>query len=359
MKHCQLRGPDNTPQRARFPVIDAHNHLWSAWDRIDAVVSTMDATGVVAYCDLTADINVRFANGGNVVAPGDFQVFLDKASRPHPGKFYAFTTAGMMRPPSEPLYADSCRFVEETLERLHAHHARGALGLKLGKEFGMIYRDTAGNLINCDDPVFQPIWAEAARLGMPVLIHEADPIAFFDAMTDENEQLAVLKEFPAWSFVDRSRYPAFEDLQSRYWHLAASNPATTFLYPHLANWPENLDFLSERLATHPNVCMDFSARCDELGRQPYRARAWMIQWQDRIFFGTDMPVSVEMYRFHFRFLETFDEYFLPPFVDGTFGRHRWRVYGLGLPDSVLQKIYHRNILRILPSLRNLIQIESC
>ena len=91
---------------------------------------------------------------------------------------------------------------------------------------------------------------------------------------------------------------------------------------------------------------------DELGRQPYTAREFFIAHQDRILFGADMPASVEMYRTYFRFLETYDEYFFPPDYDGTFNRHRWAIYGLGLPDEVLRKVYHANALKVVPGLKS-------
>ena len=90
---------------------------------------------------------------------------------------------------------------------------------------------------------------------------------------------------------------------------------------------------------------------DELAREPGKTREFFIKYQDRILFGTDMPASAQMYRSYFRFLETFDENFIPPDYDGTFGRYRWTISGIGLPKDVLKKIYHQNALRIIPELR--------
>ena len=127
---------------------------------------------------------------------------------------------------------------------------------------------------------------------------------------------------------------------------------TTFILPHVANYAEDLDSVSRLLAANPNVHIDFSARLDELGRQPYRAREFFLRWQDRILFGTDMPASAEMYRCYFRFLETFDEYFFPPDYDGSFDRRRWAICGIGLPPEVLAKVYYRNAVRIIPGLKD-------
>jgi predicted TIM-barrel fold metal-dependent hydrolase len=131
-----------------------------------------------------------------------------------------------------------------------------------------------------------------------------------------------------------------------------NHPSTTFLLPHVANYAENLTYVGKLLDNNPNVHIDFSARCDELGRQPYSAREFLINYQDRVYFGTDMPASTEMYRFYFRFLETFDECLIPPDYDGTFERYRWRVHGLGLPDQVLKKLYYENALKLIPGLED-------
>jgi predicted TIM-barrel fold metal-dependent hydrolase len=182
------------------------------------------------------------------------------------------------------------------------------------------------------------------------LIHQADPYGFFQPITPENEHYETLQKYPAWAFSDPS-IPQFDELQRRCKNLIRNHPRTNFLLPHMANWPENLAYVGHLLDECPNVFIDFSARMDELGRQPFRARGFLITYQDRIYFGSDMPASPEMYCSYFRFLETFDEHFVPPDYDGTFGRHRWRIHGLGLPESVLKKIYHENALKLIPGLR--------
>ena len=246
---------------------------------------------------------------------------------------------------------DYGEFVARCCATLRDHVARGARGLKLLKELGLRFRDTTGALVRVDDDRLAPIWEECARLSVPVLMHQSDPIGFFEPVTPENEHYESLLKYPEWQFHDRTRFPAKEELLARRDRVIAAHPGTTFILPHVANLPENLAAVSQFLAEHPNVWIDFSARTDELGRQPYTARSFFIQYQDRIVFGTDMPASVEMYRYHFRFLETFYEYFIPPDYDGTFGRHRWRVHGLGLPDDVLRKIYYENAQRVIPGLR--------
>lgn len=351
MKTSYLSLPAHEPRRAKFPVIDAHNHLWGHWRKAADIVGAMDEVGVVAYCDLTANACLEWRESGYRFGPADIDGFFREVCAGHPGRFYGFTMAAFNLSPEAPLIDDYGEFVARCCATLRDHVARGARGLKLLKELGLRFRDTTGALVRVDDDRLAPIWEECARLSVPVLMHQSDPIGFFEPVTPENEHYESLLKYPEWQFHDRTRFPAKEELLARRDRVIAAHPGTTFILPHVANLPENLAAVSQFLAEHPNVWIDFSARTDELGRQPYTARSFFIQYQDRIVFGTDMPASVEMYRYHFRFLETFDEYFIPPDYDGTFGRHRWRVHGLGLPDDVLRKIYYENAQRVIPGLR--------
>jgi predicted TIM-barrel fold metal-dependent hydrolase len=124
------------------------------------------------------------------------------------------------------------------------------------------------------------------------------------------------------------------------------HPATTFIGAHVGCYAENLAWVSALLDRCPNFFVDFSARIGELGRQPYSARRFFLRHADRILFGTDSGPRLDRYRLYYRFLESDDEYFSyddrePP------GQGRWRIYGLHLPDDVLEQVYHRNAERVL------------
>lgn len=349
-RKCYLIRKEHVPARAKYPVIDTHNHLWGAWKKVAGVVSVMNQAGVRLYCDLTANVAIKMGRGGYTLGIGDIEHFFVNAAERYPGRFFCFTTANFARPTARPLFTDAPRFVDETIGILRAHVERGALGLKVLKELGLHYRDGKGKLIPCDDERLAPIWEEAGKLSVPVLIHQSDPVGFFEPVTPENEHYESLRKYSSWSFTDR-RFPRKAELIRQRDRLVKRHPGTTFILPHVANYPEDLAYVGALLEKCPHVFIDFSARCDELGRQPYTAREFLIKYQDRILFGTDMPVSVDMYRFYFRFLETYDEYFVPPDYDGTFKRFRWHVHGLGLPDRILKKIYHANALKIMPNLK--------
>ena len=350
-----ITSPTDIP-KAAFPVIDAHNHLWGNW-QVEKVLKTMEEVGVISYCDLTGNVHIEFADGGYVITPGNISEFFENCALKYPGKFYCFTMSNFSQPTKKPLFDDPKRFVAECIETMNTHAALGAKGLKILKELGLHYCDSNGELINCNDRRLAPIWEEAARLNMPVLIHQADPAGFFDDVIPENEHYESLKKYPSWSFAD-PKFPRKLELLERRNDLIRQHPNTTFILPHFANYAENIPYVSDLLDENPNVYIDFSARLDELGRQPYSSREFFIKHQDRIIFGSDMPAnldcSAEMYRTYFRFLETYDESFYSPDYDGTFDRARWPICGIGLPRDVLKKIYYENILKIIPSLKSVL-----
>ena len=141
-------------------------------------------------------------------------------------------------------------------------------------------------------------------------------------------------------------YPPFLQIMDEFAGLISRHPHTIFIGAHVGCYAENLGWVAALLDRCPNFFIDFSARIGELGRQPYSTRRFFVDYADRILFGTDSGPDVDMYRLYYRFLETDDEYFS---YDGQVvpGQGRWYIYGLHLPDDVLQKVYHANAERVL------------
>jgi predicted TIM-barrel fold metal-dependent hydrolase len=344
---CLLKVASHVPQRAKFPVIDAHNHLFGECPA-ERIVEIMDAVGIDTWVNVTGNVTMPLVNNTYSIARRELGVFLENYVRRFPGRFAAMTMADFAQW-GDPMLLKDADFAKRCVERLEEDVAAGACGLKVTKELGLYYRDAAGALLRIDDERLAPIWERAGQLGVPVLIHVSDPIGFFHPIDEHNEHYLTLQEFPAWSF-EKSEVGKWELLEQRN-RMIARHRGTTFMLPHVANLPEDLSAVGRLLEEHPNVVIDFSARIDELGRQPYTAREFFIRYQDRILFGLDMPVSAEAYRCYFRVLETRDEYFDYPDYIGRFGVYtRWKLYGLDLPDEVLEKIYAKNARRIIPGL---------
>jgi predicted TIM-barrel fold metal-dependent hydrolase len=345
---CLLNLPCHEPEKARFPVVDAHNHLFGELAP-EKLVEIMDAVGVRVWVNVTGNVTMPLEDNTYTIARRELGHFVEQYVNRYPGRFAAFTMSDFAQW-GDPVLLQDEGFAERCIEHLEEDLREGACGLKVTKELGLFFRDVSGKMLPVDDERLFPIWKRAGELGVPVLIHVSDPAAFFLPIDAANEHYLTLREFPAWSF-HGSHFTKPELLEQRN-RMIALHPDTTFILPHVANHPEDLGSVGRLLDAHANVIIDFSARIDELGRQPYTARDFFIKYQDRILFGLDMPVSPEAYRCYFRLLETCDEHFDYPDYIGRFGVYtRWKLYGLDLPDEVLKKVYYENAERVIPGIR--------
>ena len=200
-RHARLpsSGRSATP---RFPIIDFHNHAWAGFQPARAV-NIMDRAGIALYGNLTGNIQMVWAGGGYQWQETPFNAIMARVKPQTARRFFSFTAANFARPASKPLFEDAARFIDETLAILHDHTRQGARGLKVLKELGLHYRDGKGRLIFCDDRRLAPIWDECARLKLPVLIHQADPLGFFQPIRPKNPHYSSLQKYPSWSYADR------------------------------------------------------------------------------------------------------------------------------------------------------------
>lgn len=234
---------------------------------------------------------------------------------------------------------------EKAAKQLAEDVKNGAAGLKIFKNLGLSVKDNRGKRVPVDDPRLDAIWAKAGEMKIPVLIHTADPKSFWDPLDEKNERLMELQTHPG-----RQRGPdnpvPWETLIEEQHRMFAKHPQTTFIAAHFGWYPNDLDKLDELLTRLPNVMVEMGAVIAELGRQPRRARAFFEKYQDRILFGKDSWVPSE-YATYFRVLETEDEYF--PYHKRYHAF--WRMYGMGLPDAILRKVYAGNALRLFPMIQ--------
>ena len=322
-----LHTPAHRLERAKFYVIDVHNHVNDA-QGIDQPMAPQRVTEIMDKTNVRTVVILTGMWGEKL------QKVIDAMVKPYPGRFIVFAQLDYSK-------IDDPNFSQEMIAQLDDAVARGARGLKQLKDLGLGIRDKTGKLIAVDDPRLDPIWEERGRLGIPVSIHTGDPEAFFLSTDARNERYEELIENPTWNF-HGPEFPTFEQLLEARNRVFARHPNTTFVSLHMG-WPENLDWVAAMLDQYPKVMVEFGAREAELGRQPRRAREFFLKYQDRIMFGTDNGMDEEMYRNHFRWLETSDEYFD---YWGYPAQGRWKIYGLDLPDPVLEKVYHLNAERL-------------
>ena len=322
--------------KARYPAIDVHNHLRhivESGEDISKIVSIMDECNVKAVVDLD----------------GGFGENLDKHLRalkePYPDRFIIYARIDWSRI-NEP------DFSEYAVNQLEESVRKGAQGLKISKSLGLGVKEADGRYLRVDSPKLDPIWEKCGELGIPVEIHTSDPAAFFTPLDKHNEWLSILVKYPNWMF-NKPEFYSREELHKQRNNVIAKHKNTIFSGAHMGNNPENLQQLGEWLDKYPNFYVNIDARLGELGRQPYTARKFIIKYQDRVMFGTDgyfdTPINAEMYRTHWRFLETDDEYM--DISKSHTVTPDWRVYGLYLPDEVLNKLYYLNAKKMIPGIK--------
>jgi len=343
--------PETKVEKSKFPVIDFHTHLsWSPGPADKAsdggkMVPTAELSEIVPVMDRrNIKLLVNVTGGSGTCLDQSLDLFQKR----HPDRFAVFTEPSWwnIKQPNYPQWQG---------DEIQKARKKGAKGLKILKTLGLYLREniTQGDLVKVDDKRFDPMWEAAGANKMPVIIHVSDPEAFFLPIDRFNERYEELHAHPDWSF--HGNFPSNKELHEARNRVVARHPSTQFVLAHIGD-SENLAWVGEWLEKYPNMHVEFGARIGELGRQPRTARKFFEKYQDRILFGTDAvprgdeyPQQVygdELYRIYYRFLETEDEYFdysparVPP-------QGRWRIYGLGLPESILRKVYHDNAARLL------------
>lgn len=321
--------PAHPVPRARYPVIDIHGHPPALLS--DAVINQVG--GAMDSLNLRVMVNANGSSGDRLTG----QLEAIKASR-YRDRFAVFTTLDLR----EVGPGSGARIAAQ----LEADVKAGAAGVgEIGKGFGLRARKTDGSRLHLDDPELDPVWETAARLKIPVFIHVGDPAEFFEPIDYHNERWLELSLFPDRRYQDRSRYPSFEELMAERDRLIAKHPRTIWVLAHLGWHANDLARLGRMLDSFPNLYSEVGAVLYDLGRQPRTARAFLIKYQDRILFGKD-SFQPDEYPYYWRVFETEDEYF-----DYYRSYHAfWKMYGLGLPDSVLKKVYYQNALKLIPGI---------
>ena len=318
--------PEHPLTRAKFPFIDVHSHHWNMGTQdLSKLAKEMDELNMAILVNLSG-------RGGEVL-----KKMTDNINGQYPKRFAVFTNIEL-RSIDEPDWA------AETLKQIEYDVANGARGLKIYKSQGMDNTDKSGKRIPIDDPRIDPIWAKCGELGIPVLIHSADPKSFWDPMDNQNERWLELKTHPRRKRTDTDPAP-WEQIIAEQHHIFKKHPNTQFIAAHMGWYPNNLEKLSQLLDEMPNMNVEIGAVIAELGRQPRMANKFFEKYQDRILFGKD-AYNPEEYHTYFRVLETDDEYF--PYYKKYHAF--WKMYGLNLPDEILKKVYYKNALRIVPRL---------
>jgi uncharacterized protein len=322
-----LKVPGQEITRAKFPFVDVHSHQRRHTETtLAAVVREMDAMNMAIMVNLS---------GGSGQALKDQVTLMERVA---PGRFVTFANLSFQGIDEPSWGGQAAAQLERDVKE------GGARGLKIFKNLGLDLRDGKGRRIPTNDPRFDPVWARAGALGIPVLIHTAEPPAFFLPVDERNERWLELTMFPGRARPS-DRYPSFDALMAEQHAVFRKHRNTTFINAHLGWYGHDLAFLARLMDEMPNMLAELGAVIYEPARQPKTARQFFLRYQDRILMGKDSWVPQE-YGTYFRVLESGDEYFPYHKKYHAF----WRLYGLELPDEVLKKVYYENALRVIPGL---------
>tara|TARA_B110000444_G_C18851562_1_gene606108 strand:- start:4198 stop:5325 length:1128 start_codon:yes stop_codon:yes gene_type:complete len=320
-------------KKSKYPFIDVHNHQFDMpIKNLDDLVSEMDGLNMAFMVNLS----------------GFRGLYLEKSLKNinefAPTRFGLFVNIDFEKIDESDFQSNTTKIIQDAVNA-------GVIGLKVYKSLGLTDMDSSGNRIKVNDPRLDPIWSLCGKLNIPVLIHSGEPEAFWLDKDKYNERWLELRQKPSRYRGDSSKYPSFETIISEQHDIFRKHPGTTFINAHMGWMANDLDALSDHLDKYKNVMTEIGAVLAELGRQPKRARNFLIKYKNRILFGKD-SYNVSEYYTYFRVLETDDEYF-----DYYRKRHaHWKMYGLSLPDSVLKPLYFENALKLFPNIdKNLLK----
>ena len=345
----QLKVTQTKLQHAAFPVVDVHTHfhyrLRGNDQALKDFVDMMDRNRIAVCISLDGKLGSQLDNHLDWLWPR----YQDRIA------VFANVNWRGEAPTNQPALWACHRpgFAERTADELSAAVKRGVCGLKVFKQFGLRYKNPDGTLVKIDDPRWDPIWRRCGELGIPVIIHTADPAAFFDPIDETNERWEELSRHPDWSFYG-DEFPSRDELLDARNRVIGKHPKTQFIGAHVANNPEDLQTVAKWLDKYPNLWIEPASRIAELGRQPYTARKFLIQYADRLLFGTDGPQPEFRVRLYWRFFETQDESFpysekVPP------PQGLWQIHGVDLPEEVLRKLYCENAAKLIPGIAERIE----
>ena len=322
--------------KSKYPFIDVHGHPFpTVISDLSELVSEMDSLNMAFMVNLSGFRGLYLTKS------------LENIKKNAPTRFGLFLNLDFER-------IDEKDFESNTLKIINDAYNQGVMGLKIYKSLGLTDKDSKGDRIKINDPRLKPIWELCGILKIPILIHSGEPESFWFDKDKYNERWLELRQKPGRYMGNSNKYPTYKEVISEQHDIFEDNPKTTFINAHLGWMGNDLDALSEHLEKYPNVVTELGAVLAELGRQPKRAREFLINYKDRVLFGKDYNPSQEFseYYTYFRVLETDDEYF-----DYYRKRHaHWKMYGLSLPDSVLKSIYYKNALKLFPKIdKNIIK----
>lgn len=227
----------------------------------------------------------------------------------------------------------------DLVEQTKEYMAQGFKGIKLLEGKPSIYRYYGYGF---EHPMFEPFFDYAEKNQIPLLIHNNDPENHWDITRMTETSIA-----KGWYYDEKMPsqehfFKVFEDVLDRH-------PNLRIGLAHFGFYSNDLDKAEELMEKCPNLMMDMTPALviyDELSRTPERTRAFLVKYQDRILFGTDATSNLTGRNRTLNDSKTeIMDFFFEKTGELTHGHHS--VVGMGLDESILEKLYYKNAMRFM------------
>jgi predicted TIM-barrel fold metal-dependent hydrolase len=253
----------------------------------------------------------------------------------------------------DPYKFNEATFDADSIKQLDRDFVHGAVAVKIWKNVGMEIKTSDGKFIMPDDPKFEPIYKDIARHHKTLMTHLAEPDVAWGPPDPSDPSWSYYQENPQWFLYNKPGVPSKQQILQARDHVLAENPNLRMVGVHLGSMEKDLDNIAVHLNRYPNFAIDTAARMEYLMiTPPERVRAFLIKYQDRVLYGTDLDLIATA-----NVGETLTEW------ESTYARD-WtylatdqiieykgkKIRGLKLPEPVLQKIFHDNALHWIPGL---------
>jgi predicted TIM-barrel fold metal-dependent hydrolase len=244
-------------------------------------------------------------------------------------------------------------FSQRVIRQLNEDFAAGAVAVKIYKVMGMEMKSKTGKYVMADDPAFEPIYKDIAAHNRTVVAHLAEPDSCWQPPNPASPDYEYYKGHPGEYAYAHPEWPSKAAILAARDHLVAENPTLRVVGAHLGSMESDVDQMAQRFDRYHNFAVDTAARVPYFMLQPHdKVRAFLIKYQDRILYGTDLVVLPKddtrkaiaewnsTYARDWKFFAT----------DQTveYKGHTYR--GLALPEPVLRKIFHDNAVHWYPGI---------
>jgi predicted TIM-barrel fold metal-dependent hydrolase len=252
---------------------------------------------------------------------------------------------------------DNPDWLDKNMAWLDSCFDRGAIGVKLWKNIGMVYRDKNDSLIMIDHPRLDPIFKMLAERKIPVIGHIGEPKNCWlplEEMTTNNDR-NYFRENPQYHMYQHPELPSYEEQIAARDRMLEKNPDLIFIGAHLGSLEWSVDELAKRLDRFPNMAVETAARMGQIFHQTStqrdKVREFFLKYQDRVLYGSDMGASGSESKeslakeLHDTWMRDWRYFVTEDTLTSSLVNNAYQ--GLKLPRDVVDKIYYNNAVKWL------------